>query len=120
MAGPNTPLMAGELELAAGPVGPAVRSEARLPPPSRARSSPIGFDPPLAVRKGRCLIPRPTAASLDLRTFSGNLLSSEDTYTMIRDMSGDEIPQVDRCEEGGLEHHRLRGIVLAFAGNRRA
>jgi len=109
--------MAGELELVAGP---AARSEARLPPSSRVRFTPIVFDPLPAMRKGRCLIPRPTAASLDLRTFSGNLLGSEDTYTMIRDVSGNEIPQVDRCEEGGLEHHRLRKIVLAFAGNRRA
>jgi len=49
---------------------------------------------------------------------AGNLVSGEDTYTMIADVSCDEIPQVARCEEGSLEHHRLRGIVLAFAGNR--
>ena len=68
MAGPHTPLMAGGLELAAGLVGPAVRSEARLPPPSGVRSTPIVFDPLPAVRKGRCLIPSPTAA------FPGSLL----------------------------------------------
>jgi len=53
VAGTTAPLMAGGLGLAAGLVGPAVRSEARLPPLPRARFTPIVFDPMPVVREGR-------------------------------------------------------------------